>query len=134
MGILFQKLDIRTSELCVTQVEVAAWESPILQAVHGDNVTFVSESVIEDRFVPEASDEYVRLAERYKAETEETPPFVAAVYGQFGPGVAALQKAMEAATQEKGAKGITSAAAAANNAAAGEAINLEDESGVAALI
>jgi len=134
MGILFQKLDIRTSELTQTRVEVAAWESPVLQAVHGENVTFVSESVLEDRIAPDAADEFARLAERYKGETEDSPPFITMVYGQFGPGVAALQKAIEAATQEKGAKGITSEAAAANNAAAGEAIALEQESDVAALI
>ena len=134
MGILYQKLDIRTSELTTTRVEVAAWESPVLQAVHGDNVTFVSESVLKDRVAPEAADEFARLSNRYKGETEETPPFVTAVYGQFGPGVAALQKAIEAATQEKGTKGITSEVAAEVNASAGEAIALEQESDVAALI
>ena len=133
MGILYQKLDIRTSELTTTQVHVAAWESPVLQAVHGENVSYVSESVL-DREVPEAADEFVRLSERYKGETEDSHPFVTMVYGQFGPGVAALQKAIELATQEKGAKGITSEAAAANNAAAGDAISLEDEKAVAALI
>lgn len=136
MGILYQKLDIRTSELSTTRVEVAAWESPVLQAVHGDNVSFVSESVV-DRAAPEAGDEFVRLSERYKGETEETPPFVTAVYGQFGPGVAALQKAIEAATQQEGARGVSSAIAAEQNKAAGEAITLEDEqaaSGISALI
>lgn len=134
MGILYQKLDIRTSELSTTRVHVAAWESPVLQAVHGDNVSFVSESVL-DRDAPEAADEFARLSERYKAETEETPPFVTAVYGQFGPGIAALQKAIEAATQQEGAKGVTSAIAAEQNKAAGEAMSLEsDESAVAALI
>ena len=133
MGILYQKLDIRTSELTNTRVEVAAWESPILQAVHGENVTFISESVL-DREAPEAGDEFVRLSERYKGETEESAPFVTMVYGQFGPGVAALQKAITAATQEVGAKGITSEAAAAQNKAAGEAISLEDDKAVAALI
>ncbi len=134
MGILYQKLDIRTSELTTTQVHVAAWESPVLQAVHGENVSFVSESVLEDRVAPEAADEFARLAERYKGETEESPPFVTAVYGQFGPGIAALQKAIEAATQEKGAKGVISSAAAKQNLAASEAIALEQESDVAALI
>jgi len=133
MGILFQKLDIRTSELTNTRVEVAAWESPVLQAVHGENVSYVSESVL-DREAPEAADEFACLAERYKGETEDSPPFITMVYGQFGPGIAALQIAIEAATQEKGAKGITSEAAAENNAAAGEAISLEDEKAVAALI
>jgi len=133
MGILFQKLDVRTSELCQVRVEVAAWESPILQAVHGENVTFVSEEVL-DREAPGAEDEFVRLAERYKGETEESPPFITMVYGQFGPGIASLQKAIEAATQQKGAKGITSEAAAENNAAAGDGIALEQESDVAALI
>jgi len=133
MGILYQKLDIRTSELQTVRVEVAAWESPVLQAVHGENASFVSESVI-DREAPEAADEFARLAERYKGETEDSPPFITLVYGQFGPGIAALQKAIEAATQQVGAKGITSEAAAANNAAAGDALSLEDEKAVAALI
>lgn len=135
MGILFQKLDVRTSELSTIRVHVAAWESPVLQAVHGDNVTFVSESVLEDRVAPDAGDEFVRLSNRYKGETDEVPPFVTAVYGQFGPGVTALQKAIEAATQEKGAKGIASKEAADVNATAGEAIALEQEaSDVSALI
>jgi len=133
MGILYQKLDIRTSELQTVRVEVAAWESPVLHAVHGENASFVSESVI-DREAPEAADEFARLAERYKGETEDSPPFITLVYGQFGPGIAALQKAIEAATQQVGAKGITSEAAAANNAAAGDALSLEDEKAVAALI
>ena len=136
MGILFQKLDVRTSELCQVRVEVAAWESPILQAVHGENVSFVSEAVLEDKVAPEAADEFARLAERYKGETEESAPFVTMVYGQFGPGVAALQKAITAATQEVGAKGITSEVAAANNAAKALPLSIEseDESDVAALI
>jgi len=134
MGILFQKLDVRTSELQTVRVHVAAWESPILQAVHGENVSFVSEAVLEDKVAPEAADEFARLADRYKGENEDSPPFITMVYGQFGPGVAALQKAIEAATQEVGAKGITSEVAAAQNKAAGEAISLEDEKAVAALI
>jgi len=135
MGTLYQKLDIRTSELTNTRVEVAAWESPVLQAVHGENVMFISESVL-DREAPEAADEFARLAERYKGETEESAPFVTMVYGQFGPGVAALQKAITAATQEVGAKGITSEVAAANNAAKALPLSIEseDESDVAALI
>ncbi len=131
MGILYQKLDVRASELTTIRVEVAAWESPVLQAVHGDDVSFVSESVIDDKEAPEAGDEFARLVVRYKAEGEEGVPPVAAVYGQFGPGIAALQKAIEAATQEEGTTGATAEEAAANNQAAGEVLVLEGQSDVA---
>lgn len=119
MGILYQKLDIRTSELTTIRVHVAAWESPVLQAVHGDDVSFVSEAVIDHKNAPEAGDEFARLAIRYKAETDDSPPPVAAVYGQFGPGIAALQKSIEAATQDIGVERVSDEEAAQINQAIG---------------
>lgn len=132
MGILYQKLDIRASELTTIRVIVAAWESPVLQAVHGDNVSFVSEAIIDHKKAPEAGDEFARLAERYKGESEEAIPPVAAVYGQFGPGVAALQKAIEAATQAPSSAEITGEQAAQINQTVGAELSLEQDGGEAA--
>ena len=87
-------LDIRKSELSVIRVTVPAWEGPVLQAVHGEEVQFVEEVEI-NRDPPEsAGDEYERLANKYRDEADK-PPFVHAVYGAFAPGVAALQRAMD---------------------------------------
>ena len=96
MYVTYHKLDVRTSELQNARVEVPAWEAPVLQAVHGENVVFVSDSLVE-RDAPDAADEFRRLGNKYRGEADD-PPFVAAVYGQFGPGIAALKTAIDAAT------------------------------------
>jgi len=95
----FLELDIRVSELQTTRVSVASWEYPVLQAVWGDSVNLSHETLI-DRKAPDPADEFRRLANRYGSAEVEGTPFVAAVYGQFGPGVTALAQAIREGTYE----------------------------------
>jgi hypothetical protein len=119
-------LDIRKSELSVIRVTVPAWEGPVLQAVHGEEVQFVDEVEITRDPPDSAGDEYERLANKYRDEADK-PPFVHAVYGAFAPGVAALQKAMDAAiTEEKGSEEAEVAGDAAGIESA-QPLALEDE-------
>lgn len=92
MSIRFDKVTIRVSELQTTPVVVAPWETPILQAMYGEEAQVVGHVEIE-RELPGAADEFARLAQRYGPKNSETP-IVAAVYGNFGPGVNALGKAI----------------------------------------
>ena len=99
MKLRFLELDIRVSELQTSRVSVASWEYPVLQAVWGDSVSMVNEVLI-DRDSPDPADEFRRLANRYGSAEVEGAPFVSAVYGQFGPGVAALANAIREGTYE----------------------------------
>lgn len=94
MKLRFYELDVRVSELQTTRVSVASWEYPVLQAVWGDSVSFVNEVLVERKAAPDPTDEFRRLANRYGSAEVEGAPFVSAVYGQFGPGVAALAQAI----------------------------------------
>ena len=76
-SIEFDVLLIRVSELQTTRVVVAPWETPVLRAMYGEDV----------------EDEFARLALKYGPKNSETP-IVAAVYGNFGPGVAKLRNAI----------------------------------------
>jgi hypothetical protein len=91
--------DVRLSETHTQRVVLPEWEIPVLQAVHGNNVTEVGTNDLDRKGEVEASNEFTRLAEKYKGEPDQ-PPYVAAVYGLFGPGVTALGKAIKAATVE----------------------------------
>ena len=95
MKIRFFEIDIRVSELQTTRVSVASWEYPVLQAIWGASASFVQEVLVERKSTPDPADEFRRLANRYGSSEVEGPPYISAVYGQFGPGVAALAKAVE---------------------------------------
>lgn len=88
---------IRLSELHSQNVTVPAWELPLLQAIHGTGVREIGD-VHVDRPAPAAADEFARLAGKYR-HPENTPdnPYVAQVYGAFGPGVARLQQEIDKA-------------------------------------
>lgn len=93
----YTKLRIRISELHTQPVAVPVWEVPILQAIHGesvavgDNIEVVRDEPVDPR------DEFTRLANKYREPEPGQPPYVAAVYGAFGPGVNALQREITAA-------------------------------------
>ena len=89
----YNTLQIQLSELCQPTVTVPLWETPVLVAVHGDNVVEKGSFVV-DRELPEAGDEFTRLAMRYGPKNSDTP-YVAGVYGNFGPGVNALEREIE---------------------------------------
>lgn len=93
-------VDVRRSELCTIRRNCAAWELPILQAVHAE-VTVIGE-VFLNREPPPAEDEYIRLTTMYKDSADaggnKGPPYVAMVYGTHQAGIKALRAAIEAAT------------------------------------
>lgn len=96
MSIRFDKVTIRISELQTTTVTVAPWETPVLQAIYGEEAEVTGSEEV-DRAAPEANDEFARLAVRYGPKNAETP-VVAAVYGSFGPGVAKLASEIKRST------------------------------------
>lgn len=96
----YVRVHVRRSELHTTETAVPLWELPVLQAVHGD-VTVIGETLVE-REPPSASEEFERLLKRYKqSRTDDgalSLPYVATVYGQFGVGEKALERAIREAT------------------------------------
>lgn len=99
----FTVLKIRSSEHTTFRVEAAAWEVPLLQAVHADeeggpgNVEEIGDFLV-DREAPNAADEFKRLADRYKKLAGADVSVVASVYGQFNGGVSGLARAIADAT------------------------------------
>ncbi len=89
----YDTLQIQMSEYTQPFVTVPRWETPVLIAVHGDNVVPKGSFTVE-RELPEAGDEFTRLAARYGPKNSETP-YVAGVYGNFGPGVNTLAREIE---------------------------------------
>jgi len=104
MAIKFVKVRVHRGEGNIHQVvdNFAAWEVPILEAVH--TAVEVLGEIVVNRAPPEAADEYGRLEARYgRSENDDGSkgiPFVAAVYGQHAVGVAALRREIAAATTE----------------------------------
>lgn len=95
---------IRLSEMHTQNISVPAWEFPVVQAVHGNGVKETG-TVTVDRPVPAASDEFQRLANKYRAPAgSPDTPYVAQVYGAFGPGLANLQKEIDRAAEAPKAK------------------------------
>lgn len=103
----FKIAQIRISERHTQQVIVAEWELPILQAMHAD-VQETGETLV-NRKPPGAEDEFNRLVNRYKSVVNEDGskglPYAVSVYGQFGVGTKALERAIAAATVETPAEG-----------------------------
>lgn len=111
--ITFKVLKIKASEHTTYRLEVAAWEVPVVTAVHTiqdeendtgeagsegiSNVEEVGEFLV-DRTPPNATEEFRRLANKYKRPDGSDVTFAAAVYGQFGVGVRALARAIAEAT------------------------------------
>ena len=100
MTIKALELKIRRKELAEFVETFAAWELPILEAMH-HTVEIVGETTW-DREAPETQDEYKRLETRYGRTTNEDGsrglPYVAAVFGQFNVGMQRLGDAIKAAT------------------------------------
>lgn len=97
----YKVVDIRRSELCVIRKAVAAWELPILEAMH-EGLTVHGDDQLVDRPTPDAAAEYERLTALYKHTTnangDQGVPYVSSVYGTHGDGVRALSRAIKAAT------------------------------------
>lgn len=108
---------VRLSELHSQHVTIPAWELPLLEALHGASVTATGDQTL-DRPVPDAADEFSRLATKYRhPENRPEAPFVAQVYGAFGPGVAKLKQEIERAVVKPKAKRAAKAAKPATPAA-----------------
>ena len=90
----FIKVQIRASELNTHIVVVAPWEVSVLQALYGEDAAVVGEQEVS-RELPDAADEFSRLASRYGPRNADMP-VVASVYGNYGPGVNALAKEIKA--------------------------------------
>ena len=90
-------VNVRLSELHTQQLEVGAWEVPVIEAVHGSADVEVVGELVDDRTIPEAVDEFQRLLNRYKGDPEQGgEPYVVQVYGQHRAGVESLARAIEA--------------------------------------
>ena len=93
--IKYQKVEITQNELLKTVAEVPQWEAQVLLAVWGEDAV-VKEAVPIDRDLPDPRDEFARLANKYGPKDDDNP-YVARVFGNFGPGVRALEKEFDAA-------------------------------------
>lgn len=97
MKYIYDTVRIRLSELHTQTVSVPAWETPVLQAVHQNDLEVIGQSEVARKRPAEAADEFTRLAQKYREPEPGQPPYVAAVYGSFGPGVGALARAINEA-------------------------------------
>ncbi len=86
---------IQKNALTQVHVCVPPWEYALLEGIYGADVQAIDEREVE-REVPDPRDEFERLAIRYGPKNADTP-IVAAVYGNFGPGVKALALEMSRA-------------------------------------
>jgi hypothetical protein len=102
MKLKYINVEIRLSELTTVSKGVAAWELPILEAVHPGAVEVKSERFVERASAPDVNGEFQRLTNLYGDTVDQNGskglPFAATVYGQFGVGNANLAKAIAAAT------------------------------------
>lgn len=99
--IKFKVLRIAATEHTKHRVEVAAWEVPVLEALHGgENIEEVDGFTV-DRDAPDAAEEFQRLAARYKKGDGMEVPYVASVYGNHTVGINALRAAITEATTEE---------------------------------
>ena len=89
MNVIYDIADIRLSEIHTQRVVVPHWEIPVLQVIHGNNLTVVGQKIVA-RAVPDPGAEFKRLADRYGPKNEDVPA-VAAIYGNFGPGTTKLR-------------------------------------------
>ncbi len=89
------KVEVTQNSLLKTVSDVPQWEAQVLLAVWGEDARIIGEEVVE-RNIPDAGDEFARLAFKYGPKDDDNP-FVARVYGNFGPGIRSLAREFEAA-------------------------------------
>jgi len=82
------QIEITKNPLLKVPIVVPQWEAHVVLALWGEDANITGTEVI-DRDVPEVNDEFTRLANKYGPRDEDIP-FVARVYGGFGPGLRAL--------------------------------------------
>jgi hypothetical protein len=89
------------SETSKRNLQVVAWELPVLMAVHEGKCKVLDGERLIDRPAPDAGYEFDRLERRYGAPRTDNgeiapTPYVALVYGAGSIGVGRLQEAMRA--------------------------------------
>jgi hypothetical protein len=95
-------MNIRLNELTSKQISVPAWEVPVVEAIYGDAAQQVDFEVVSDRPVPDARDEFARLAQKYDRQLEVDNATVSKVYGTHQKGIAELAKAIKQASGDEG--------------------------------
>ena len=88
------QITITKNPMLKVPVVVPQWEAHVLLALWGEDAQ-VTGTIVIDRVLPETNDEFTRLANKYGPRDEDIP-FVARVYGSFGPGLRGLAKEFEA--------------------------------------
>lgn len=83
------QIEITKNPLMKIVVEVPQWEAHVVLAMWDDDANILG-TIVRDRDIPQANDEFTRLANKYGPRDEDIP-FVARVYGGFGPGLRALE-------------------------------------------
>ncbi len=83
------QIEVTKNPLLKVPIVVPQWEAHVVLALWGDDAN-VTGTIVIDRVIPEANDEFTRLANKYGPRDEDIP-FVARVYGGFGPGLRALE-------------------------------------------
>lgn len=99
MKLSYKEIEIRMQQgAAICRIQVPAWEVPILESMH-DEITPIRD-ICQDREAPSVSVEMQRLTKAYGAERKEGGftgvPYVEAVYGTLGIGLANLKQAMQA--------------------------------------
>lgn len=101
----YVEVDIRRSEMSTVRKQVAEWEVPILDVMHGQNgpIAVVREIPV-DRPAPTGQEEMERLRSTYGVTRDENGmrgiTYVESVYGQHRPGVQTLERAIQAAQMD----------------------------------
>jgi hypothetical protein len=83
------RVKVTQNKLLATVSRVPQWEAHVLLAAWGDDAQIIGEDY-DERPVPDINDEFKRLADKYGPKDEDTP-YVAKVFGSFGPGLRALE-------------------------------------------
>lgn len=91
----YYNVEVTLNELAKHVKEVPEWEVGVLQAQWGDNAVVLNEDepTIIERKLPDPRDEFERLAQLYGPRFGDSP-YVASVFGNFGPGVNRLADAI----------------------------------------
>lgn len=105
MSVKAQEIQIRRSELHTVVETYPIWEVAVVAAVHEGDIKVLKDTVLSERNLPDAKEEFERLENRYKRARNEDGsfglPVVATVYGQHGAGVQALKRAIAECTVEE---------------------------------
>lgn len=97
--ILFKTVRMTRDVLMQIERTIPVWEVPILDMVHGGQITVLDKDVIVDRALPDVRTEFERLEAVYRNHRTEGgapgAPVVAQVYGDGPRGFKELGKAIK---------------------------------------